>query len=105
MEVEGMHVRTVYYTASNFISHRDNVVNLEEYRRKLTLAQEGSLAPKPEEREWKPEGEKIWALPPVREEEERRGRRMRRGTLMLDIWASLGVVVMTLTFTLRVLIA
>ena len=40
-------MQTVYYQTSNFIRHTGNVVDLNEYRRKMALAQEGSLAPQP----------------------------------------------------------
>ena len=42
-------MQTIYYSTPNFIHHTGNVVNLAEYRRKLELTQEGSLAPKPRE--------------------------------------------------------
>ena len=42
----GTTMQTIYYTTTNFIRHTDNVVDLSEYRRKMALAQEGSLAPR-----------------------------------------------------------
>ena len=44
-------MQTIYYTTASFIRHTGNVVDLEDYRRKLALTQEGSLAPRLEESE------------------------------------------------------
>ena len=98
-------MQTVYYTTSNFIRHQGNVVDLAEYRRKLALAQEGSLAPQPR-MDWE-EAEDLWegteeqSLPRV--EKPRRRSRLHRQAMVLDICASLGVVIMTLSFALQVL--
>ena len=93
-------MQTVYYTTSNFIHHTGNVVDLSEYRRKLAQA-EGSLAPAPIQ-----EGPSVRPFPHLTEVErprqERAPRRLPR--LSLDGWASVAVLVMTLTFTLRVLV-
>ena len=95
-------MQTVYYTTSNFIRHTGNVVDLSEYRRKLAQA-EGSLAPAPDRRA---EGPAVRPFPHLTEVErprqERAPRRLPR--LSLDGWASVAVLVMTLTFTLRVLV-
>ena len=106
-------MQTIYYTTQNFIQHRGNVVDLEDYRRRLALTQEGSLAPSPREDcpAW---GEE----PPVRREAPARPPRLRvlppredpaalrreRRALLLDLWASVGVLVMTLAFLLRLLL-
>ena len=96
----GPFMQTVYYTTSNFIRHTGNVVDLSEYRRKLAQA-EGSLAPAPIQ-----EGPSVRPFPHLTEVErprqERAPRRLPR--LSLDGWASVAVLVMTLTFTLRVLV-
>ena len=93
-------MQTVYYTTSHFIRHTGNVVDLAEYRRKLTQA-EGSLAPAPVQ-----EDPVVRPFPHLTEVEhprqERAPRRLPR--LSLDGWASLGVLIMTVTFTLRVLV-
>lgn len=85
-------MQTRYYTTGSFIRHQDNVVDLSEYRRKLVQAQnpEEESAPGP-----LPDGEQYSRRP--------RARRERRSSLLLDACASMGIVVMTLTFTLRVL--
>ena len=80
-------MQTLYYTTGNFIRHTGNVVDLTEYRRRLAQAQQ-----EPEEAE-----ENLVLLP--RES----APSPRRRALFLDACASMGVVVMTLTFTLRVL--
>ena len=50
-------MQTIYYTTPNFIHSTGNVVDLNEYRRKLALAQEGSLAPQPREEVCFPAGQ------------------------------------------------
>ena len=73
----------------------DRVPHLTEYRRRLAQAQQ-----EPEETE-----ENLVLLPRESAPSPRRtrARRARRRALFLDACASMGVVVMTLTFTLRVL--
>lgn len=97
-------MQTIYYSTSNFIRHTGNVVDLNEYRRRQALAQEGSLAPQPEaeyvpdREEWERPALRVVQLPQARQ----RRRRLSR-PLLWDLCASLSVVVMTLTFTVRVL--
>jgi len=108
-------MQTIYYSTPNFIRHTGNVVDLAEYRRKLSLAQEGSLAPQPQYDEncdydydnpWPVRPEK---KPPLRLVTEapaptaRRSRSRQRRAWLLDICASLGIVAMTLTFTVQIL--
>ena len=97
-------MQTIYYSTSNYIRHTGNVIDLNEYRRKLTLAQEGSLAPQPEE-DYVPDpaAQAEWERPVLREVPLRKARRRSSRALLLDLCASLSVVVMTLTFTVRVL--
>ena len=103
-------MQTIYYTPSNFIHHRENIVDLQDYRRRLALTQEGSLAPSPREEAlpWEEaapeEAPRLYALP-VRQDSAalRRARRERRA-LALDMWASAGVLVMTLAFLARLLL-
>ncbi len=107
-------MQTIYYTTANFVRHRGNVVDLEEYRRRLALSQEGSLAPRPrgfdlwEEEPALEEGWEdcnIYSLPPCPPDPAQlRRERQERRALVLDLWASLGVVAMTLAFTLRLLL-
>ena len=87
-------MQTMYYTTNNFIRHTGNVVDLSEYRRKLAQIQQE------EDNQWEdqPAGDCAVAQPRVR-----RSDRRRRQALMLDACASMGIVVMTLTFTLHVL--
>lgn len=95
-------MQTIYYSTPNFIYRANHIVDLGEYRRKLALSQEGSLAPQPQEEE-APFQEEAWEPPALVELHPRR-RRADRRALALDICASLGVLAMTLTFTLRVLL-
>ncbi|MGE4275828.1 MAG: hypothetical protein AB7E30_01475 [Lawsonibacter sp.] len=97
-------MQTIYYSTNHFIRHQDNVINLEEYRRRQALAQEGSLAPQPQPEEYDPAMEEEVREQPALRKMDPRCRRNLRGALVLDICASLGIVLMTLTFTLRVLI-
>ena len=96
-------MQTIYYQTSNFIRHTDNVVDLTEYRRKMALAQEGSLAPKPQEEDYGLEDS--WEQPVLREITPRTRRSQQRSqrAMLLDLCASLSVVIMTLTFTVQVL--
>ena len=95
LSLEGETMQTLYYTTGNFIRHTGNVVDLTEYRRRLAQTEQEA-----EEAE-----EKIVLLPREIEPSPRRtrARRARRRALFLDACASMGVVVMTLTFTLRML--
>ena len=98
-------MQTIYYTTPNFIHHTGNVVDLNEYRRKLALTQEGSLAPQPREEVCFSDGyeEEDREVPRLREVRPHRARKARRSLLLLDACASLCVVVMTITITLHVL--
>ena len=83
-------MQTVYYTTRNFIRSTGNVVDLAEYRRKLAQA-EGSLAPAPRH-----------LVENAPAESPKKARSLPR--LSLDSLASIGVLLMTLTFTLRILV-
>jgi len=101
-------MQTIYYSTPNFIQHKDNIVDLAEYRRRLELAEEGSLAPQPEEYTYdfpwgEREAEEQERFDSCRPRSSRSARREHRAW-MLDACASLGVVIMTLTFTLHVLL-
>lgn len=76
------------------IPMRSNIIDLAEYRRKLEqpLAQDADW-------EWD-EGPDVVPLPP----HPRYSSWMRRRGLALDHLASLGVLVMALAFTLRILV-
>ena len=94
-------MQTIHYTTTHFVRHTGNVVDLEEYRRKLALTREGNLAPLPEERE-EPEAPRLH-LVALQDRRARNSNRAARRAWALDICASMGVLLMTLTFTLRVL--
>lgn len=86
-------MQTLYYTTSNFIRHTDNIVDLSEYRRKLSAARQPQTA-------WLEEEDEPAAYQP--RPRLSRQRQERRAAL-LDAWASMGVLVMTITFTLYTL--
>ena len=88
-------MQTLYYTTRSLIRHTDNVVDLAEYRRRLAQAEE----------EQEPQEEAVVTLLPSPAPAPRRGRRrsLHRRAMALDACASMGVVAMTLAFTLRVL--
>lgn len=97
-------MQTIYYTTSNFIHHTGNVVDLNEYRRKLALAEEGSLAPQPEYAVFsQPVQEPEAEAPAHREARPRRSARRSRRAWALELCTSLSVLVMTMTFTVRIL--
>lgn len=88
-------MQTLYYTTNNFIRHTDNIVDLSEYRRKLAAVEQARMA-------WQKQGadeEPAEIQPRPRRSQRRRERR----AALLDMWASMGVLVMTVTFTLYVL--
>ena len=87
-------MQTLYYSTSNWIRHTDNIVDLEQYRRKLSKA-EDSQTEETSEQTLLPQS----AAPRVR-----RSRQARRHALFLDSCASMGILVMTLTFALRALV-
>ena len=99
-------MQTMCYTTSNFIRHTGNVVDLGEYRRKL----EQAAQPEPEFydlpcRPLRRDSEEYAC--PVREQRPapRRARSAARRALRLpDLCTTLSVLVMTLSFTLRVLV-
>lgn len=97
-------MQIIYTTTSNITSRANNIVDLAAYRRKLALDQEGSLAPQPRALDLEPSLETEEETPVLREVPPRRSHRRQRRALLLDAWASVGVLVMTLTFTLRVLV-
>ena len=94
-------MQTVYYTTRNFIRSTGNVVDLAEYRRKLAQA-EGSLAPAPRHTQ----APAVRPFPRLVEnapaESPKKAHSLPR--LSLDSLASIGVLLMTLTFTLRILV-
>ena len=90
-------MQTLYYTTSNFVRHTDNIVDLSEYRRKLERLQADRLRWQvcQEAEEYEP----AEVQPRPRRSQQRRERK----AALLDMWASMGVLVMTVTFTLYVL--
>ena len=88
-------MQTLYYTTNNFIRHTDNIVDLSEYRRKLEAVRQEQLSWTYQEEDEEPEQ----VLPRPR----RSQRRQERRAAVLDMWASMGILVMTVTFTLHVL--
>ena len=91
-------MQTVYYATSNFIRHEGNLVDLCEFRRKLSLTQEGSLAPHLEQAPDTVREEPVLTLLPAGEK--RRSRMGERAAWVLDACASIGVILMTLSFAL-----
>ena len=90
-------MQTLYYTTTNFVRHTDNIVDLSEYRRKLERMRADRL--RWQECEDAEEEEPVEFRPRPRRSAARRERR----AALLDMWASMGILVMTLTFTVYVL--
>lgn len=84
-------MQTIYCTTANITSTPQKVVNLADYR--------------PRQADWACQGEcsQVVQGPWASGAGQVRGRRRRSLAAGLDLWCSLGVIVMTLTFTLRVL--
>lgn len=108
-------MQTIYTTTANFVRHEGNLVDFQEYRRRLALLQEGSLAPSPREEsisweeDWteepvREEAPRIYALEPQQEARPSRRERRERRALVLDVCASLSVVAMTLIFSLQLVL-
>lgn len=90
-------MQTLYYTTSNFIRHTDNVVDLSEYRRRLERMQADRLGWQEWEDAQESEPAEIQSRP------RRCGQRRERTAALLDVCASMGILVMTLTFTVYML--
>lgn len=88
-------MQTLYYTTYNFIRHTDNVVDLGEYRRRLdrATAEQNGWCEAVEDEE--PQA----YVPRPRRSAQRRERRWS----LLDKWAAVGIIVMTVTFTIQTL--
>ncbi len=80
-------MQTLYYTTHNFVRRSGNVIDLCEYRSRMQDVQEEpvSAAPQPDRAHTPPPS------PP------------ERLCLLMDSFASMSVILMTLTFTFRVL--
>ena len=85
-------MQTLYYTTNNFVRHTGNIVDLSEYRRKLTAARREQML-------WQEDAQPVEVQPRPRRSAQKRQRR----TALLDLWASMGVLAMTVTFTVYVL--
>ena len=96
-------MQTIYATTTHFIRHQGNMVDLGEFRRKQALARAGSLAPRlePEEAPIRDAAPALTLLPAA--PRRRRDRRLRL-SWALDAGASLGIIVMTLSFAVQALI-
>ncbi len=81
-------METIYFTTSNFIRHEGNMVDLTEYRRKLSLAQ-GTAPDKAQEN--------------IRSVPKRTARRHNHPGLMLDYAASVALIVTALSFAVKIL--
>ena len=92
-------MQTIYATTTHFIRHQGNMVDLGEFRRKQALARTGSLAPRLEPEE--APAPVVTVLPAV---PRRRRSRRARMSWALDAGASLGIIVMTLSFAIQALI-
>ena len=90
-------MQTLYYTTNNFVRHTDNIVDLSEYRRKLSAVQAQWA--------WQDEVEEVEEVEAsaFQPRPRRSARRQERRAALLDMWASMGMLIMTLTFTLHVL--
>lgn len=108
-------MQTIYTTTTHFVRRSGNVVDFQDYRRRLALTQEGSLAPRPREEasrwtgDWAEEPQEeerpqLYVLEPVQEARPSRRERREHRALVLDVCASLGVVIMTLVFSLQLVL-
>lgn len=84
-------MQTVYFTTSNYIRHEGNMVDLNEYRRKLAIAQG---EPEPKRAEEQP------AQPRPRAA---RRRRAALPGMVLDYAASVALIITALSFAAKIL--
>ena len=94
-------MQTIFYSTANIVSRPGKIVDLAEYRR--SAARERTAVPTLPREPWGESEQGGEAPQPVSPRPRRRDRR-RRGALLLDACASLRVVVMTLSFTLYLLL-
>ena len=94
-------MQTIFYSTANIVSRPGKIVDLAEYRR--SAARERTAVPTLPREPWEESEQGGEAPQPVSPRPRRRERR-RRGALLLDACASLSVVVMTLSFTLYLLL-
>ena len=81
-------MQTLYYTTHNFVRRSGNVIDLCEYRSRMQDVQE----------------EPVSATPAARTERTRRRHPHQNAlALLMDSFASMSVILMTLTFTFWVL--
>lgn len=100
-------MQTIYCSTSNFIRHKGNLVDLDEFRHKLELLQEGSLAPRIDPVEQNTASKSVQSrpavtllpTPPARHRKQHR----ERASWILDACASLAVILMTVSVTLSIL--
>ena len=92
-------MQTIYFETPNFIRHTGNLVDLTEYRRKLALAQE-TRESVVEELSVEEEPEYI---PAPRKSARRRRTRAQLTGMLLDWAASAALIVVALSFTLKIL--
>ena len=86
-------MRVIYYETSNFIEHSENLVDLEEYRRRSRTEE------RPERQAEAQDGGQESAFRPIVLSLDRKARRRlgwERRAMILDMWASVGVVCMTI---------
>ncbi|MGI5962313.1 MAG: hypothetical protein ACOX7N_01190 [Lawsonibacter sp.] len=125
-------MRTIFYQTANITSQPNNVVDLATYRQELDFVQTGSLAPQSHNTAWtednwskEVEEETFWersaplysshqvkpssVIPgpwaPVSHCKIRNSHPKIDFAGALELWASAGVIVMTVSFTLRLLLA
>lgn len=105
-------MQTIYYSTPHFICHEGNLVDLNEFRRKRSPVQEGSLAPKLEEHlaqtpqraydHTSHEKTELALLPNAKVP--RHSGHQEHTAWILDACASLGVVIMTISFAISFLL-
>ena len=104
-------MKTFYYSTAHFIRHEGNLVDLNEFRLKRSLAQEGSLAPKldslfeqtPQNLSRRTSRKKAEPTPVSCDKTSRRPG--HQTAWILDACASLGVLIMTLSFAISYLLS
>ena len=95
-------MQTIYYQTTQFVRRQGNVIDFADYHRRQQLQKEAEQAQLPQQESWPSED---WQAHAQRIERERESRRHApRPMLLLDLCATLGIVAMTLTFTIQTLV-
>lgn len=88
-------MQTIYYAASHIVRHEDNLVDLNKFRQKLSQSQKQPITPHTEDNDSPDYYPPITICPAASRP---RPDHFNRIAWALDTFASVGVIMMTLSF-------